>query len=108
VGLLDFKSSGGQLTWPRWVRFPCTPANTLASAPGLVLGLARTCRLIPIMYGHKASELAHIELERQGIVAFPPNPPKAKLAIALFKSQLILDDSLGEACRRIDFLGQLN
>lgn len=26
VGLLDFKSSGGQLTWPRWVRFPRTPA----------------------------------------------------------------------------------
>jgi len=26
VGLLDFKSSGGQLTWPRWGRFPRTPA----------------------------------------------------------------------------------
>ena len=119
MGLLDFKSSGGQLTWPRWVRFPRTPANTFPSAPeaawALALRFARTC--------------ARADPECRGIMAFAPDLPKARLAMALLKSQLVRqtneslvpmprlrgylvhatgDQVLNEASRTVDFLGRLN
>ena len=119
MGLLDFKSSGGQLTWPRWVRFPRTPANTFPSASeaawALALRFALTC--------------ARADPECRGIMAFAPDLPKARLAMALLKSQLVRqtneslvpmprlrgylvhatgDQALNEASRTVDFLGRLS